>query len=188
MHPLITVLPILQELSAPPTLDYLVNEIGVPRKKLNKPCSDEHLLDIAPELACWVDLSPYLGLKEDEVEAIRSESRTERGKRLKCLREWKNKNGMKATYKALIEALLKCNMASHAEKVCRLLAANPEMPRDASAYGKSTATSSTTDKALASAPTTTNVDPILQQNIMDEIRELEKYDDLVDNPTSHLDN
>ena len=120
-------IPILQ---APPTLDDLVRVTGVPPQKLDKPCSDEHLRDISSNLTQWRTVAPHLGLKEGDIEEIETDARTESQKRSKVLRKWKNKYSFKASYRVLMEALLKCHMANRAEKVCHLLSADPQEPRD----------------------------------------------------------
>ena len=73
----------------------------------------------------------------------------------------------------LIEALLNCHMANHAEKVCHLLTAIPQVPRDdpKPVHDERPASSSTADNT----PTTVN------DSVQKEIHELEKqYDNLVD--------
>ena len=117
-------------MQAPPTLDDLVRVTGVPLQKLDEPCSDEHLITISSDLTQWRTVAPYLGLKESDIEEIETDARTESQKRSKALRKWKNKYSFKATYRVLMEALLKCHMADRAEKVCHLLSADPQEPRD----------------------------------------------------------
>ncbi len=68
--------------------------------------------------------------------------RSEREKRQSFFKEWKQRKGSNATYKALVSALLKINHRDDAEYLCRLL------------QGTSTATASTstTTSTTISAP------------------------------------
>ena len=150
--------------------------IGIPPIKLDEPCSDEHLRDISSDLTCWQELAPYLDLKEAEVEVIELDAKTVNEKRLKALRKWKNKYGFRATYRALTEALLKCHMADHAEKVCRLLVPNPLEPRhdsepvqDKNGAMSTISTSRYTEVSVLEVPSEDRA-----QNLYDEIHELEK--------------
>ena len=103
------------------TLDGLLKEVGVTPSQLDKPCSREHLQDVALFLESWRTVAPHLGLSRTEMEEIERDGREEREKRLKILELWKGKFAFKATYKVLIEVCLKISRADQAEKVCRLL-------------------------------------------------------------------
>ena len=140
---------------------------GVSLQKLDKPCSDEDLITISSDLIQLRTVAPRLGLKEGAIEEIEIDTRTEGEKRLKVLRKWKETYGSRATYRVLIEALLKCNMADLVEKVCCLLVADPQECRD-----------DNRGNALE-APATTNEGSV--QNIFSDIREFEKeFHDLAD--------
>ena len=154
-HPIVySQIPILQELLAPPTLDDLVRVTGVLLQKLDEPCSDEHLITISSDLTQWRAVAPYLGLKEGDIEEIETDARTESQKRSKVLRKWKNKYSFMATYRVLTEVLLKCHMADRAEKVCHLLSADPQVPRDDSVPVHDENTSSATVYVESNIPTT----------------------------------
>ena len=70
----------------------------------------------------WRRVAPYLKLNDSEVDEVDLDGKSELEKRLKTLQKWKRKFAFKATNKRLIEALLECGRADHAEKVCKLLA------------------------------------------------------------------
>ena len=190
---------ILQETLAPPTLNDLVRVTGVLLQKLDEPCSDEHLRTISSDLTHWRTVAPHLGLEDGDIEEIERDARKESEKRPKVLRKWKNKYSFKATYRVLTEALLKCHMADHAEKICCLLVPDPQEPRDDSkpAHGKSAAASSTADNASTSSYTSCTSDVSVLEvpttatanegHLFDEIHKLErKYDDLVDDVEDSL--
>ena len=100
------------------TLDELLKEVGLTPKQLEEKCTNEHLHNIALSLKSWRTLAPHLGL---EVDAVDRDAHGEEEKKQKCLESWKAKFAFKATYRVLVEALLKIGNADQAEEVCRLL-------------------------------------------------------------------
>ena len=103
------------------TLEDCVREFSISVRLLDKRVGDEHLRKVSKFLP-WKRIAPYLELKDFEVEAVDLEGNNEQEKRYKFLQTWKSKFAFKATYKRLIEALLECGRADHAEEVCKLLA------------------------------------------------------------------
>jgi len=108
------------------TLDELCMEVGVTLHQLNKPCSSEHIQDIALFLDSWRNVAPRLGLSDAEVEAAEMDANSEVERRRKILATWSARFAFKAKYRVLIEALLKIGRADQAEKVCRVLV--PQQP------------------------------------------------------------
>ena len=86
------------------SLQELIAYVGISADKLNQQCSDKHISDISLFLTNWQSIAPHLGLTESE-----------------ALQTWKAKYLFKATYRALVDVLLKIGRADFAEKVCRLL-------------------------------------------------------------------
>ena len=113
------------------TLDELLEEVGISPFQLDKPCTSEHLQDIALFLESWRTMAPHLGLSKIQVEEVESNGRAETEKRQKILESWKAKFAFKATYIVLVKALLKTSKADLAERVCRLL------PKEGTFYRKS---------------------------------------------------
>lgn len=66
-------------------------------------------------------MGPELGLTVSEITAINRDAPTHELKKTATLRKWKDKYAWNATYRNLIEALLKCTRAEHAQEVCELL-------------------------------------------------------------------
>ena len=84
----------------------------------SKDVSDEAILEIYPYLLKWKVLANKLGLIQDEVEEIETDSGNDRElMRLYMLRKWKGKQ-RPVTYKVLLEALLKSNLNRTAIHVC----------------------------------------------------------------------
>ena len=103
----------------PPTLDGLVKKLGIPLSLLDQECSDDHLKSISLYLD-WRRVARHLGLDMTDIEEIESK-KTDFEKRLETLQKWQMKYAYMATYKALVEVLLKLGCAGHAVRVCQLL-------------------------------------------------------------------
>ena len=106
------------------TLKELLHIFDIHPVIIDKPTSDDHLCAIALFLHKWRTVAPYLGLSENDLDAIEQEEKDEQVKRLKALQRWKGKFGFKATYKMLLNVLLSLAMADVAENVCLLLKGN----------------------------------------------------------------
>ena len=68
----------------------------------------------------WRRVAPHLGLDKTDIEEIESK-KIESEKRLEMLQKWKLKYSYLATFKVLVQVLLKLRCAEHALKVCKLL-------------------------------------------------------------------
>ena len=99
------------------TLDELLKHVGLTDKQLDETCTHEHLRDIALFLTSWRTLAPQLELSS-EVEAIEKDAHSEKERMQKFLEAWKAKFAFKATYRVLVEALLKIGSADQAQQVC----------------------------------------------------------------------
>ncbi len=102
----------------------ILDHCGVIDAQLKNSCSNEDITAIAGFLVSWRTLAPHLGLDESDEEEIEEDGREEAEKKLKALRKWKSKFAHKATYKVLVEALVKANMAEHAMLVCQVVKAH----------------------------------------------------------------
>jgi len=110
------------------TPDELLKEVGISPTQLNKPCTREHLQDIALFLESWRTVARHLGLSKVQVEDVECDASAEKEKRQAFLESWKAKLGFKATYMVIVEALLKMGRADQAEQVCRVLV--PQQPKE----------------------------------------------------------
>ena len=92
-------------------------------ERINKLCSDSHLVLIANSIADWRTVSPCLGLTEAEENAILGSSPySVPAQKIAMLRKWKQKRGAKATYNRLCHVFDKCNRDDLVENVKRILA------------------------------------------------------------------
>ena len=93
----------------------------VSKKTLKKPCSDEHIVEIANKVTSWRSIAPYLGLTAVDEENIVQNHRDVQIQRREMLRTWKQQFGSEATYSSLAEALYKAKRVDLVEKVVELL-------------------------------------------------------------------
>ena len=95
---------------------------SVPKETLQKPCSDEHIVEIASEALRWKCIASHLQLSEIDVEDIETYSPKDApSQRIKMLKTWKDKFGAKATYKVLASAFYKDKQVHLVEKIVTLL-------------------------------------------------------------------
>ena len=103
-----------------PTPQDLYDRFRISEHALNGELSEEHL----QEVSHFIDhntLGPELGLTSQDMKDINLDERAEDLRRAATLRKWKEVYAFNATYRKLIEALLKCRKADQAVKVCELL-------------------------------------------------------------------
>ena len=98
--------------------------IGISQEQLKQPVTDEHILEISLKMTKWEDWASALQLSETQIEDV-DDHRTMHRKRLAVLQVWQESLGSTATYKKLIDALLKFKMRKMAEFVCSLLKPAP---------------------------------------------------------------
>ena len=107
------------------TAETIAEATDVPKAKLDLECSEHHVIDTSLFLKSWRTLAPHLKLVDTDIEEIDQDGRTEQEKRLKTLQKWRERFIFRATYKILMEALLKTGRADHARRVCCLLRTIP---------------------------------------------------------------
>lgn len=103
----------LQDLTAkfPPSQDRLDEEV-----------SEEHLRVMSRIIVDHETVGLELGLTVPELAEINHDATTLERQKMYMLRKWKQKFALKATYRQLIEALLRCCRGEDAQNVCKLLA------------------------------------------------------------------
>ena len=104
-----------------------MREYNLTEEQLNVECTDEHILQVGETIA-WKAVGNYL-LTPVELEDIETDGHNEPDRRHKMLRKWKQKCSSKATYKALIEAMLKAKRRDQAGGVCALIPPQPPQQR-----------------------------------------------------------
>ena len=102
-----------------PSLEDLLKDI--PPEKLNQPCRDDHLSEIALSITDWQSIAPFLGLTEAEIEEIEGDRAKTRPQKIAMLWKWRNRSGRKATYRKLVKVFWKLKRADLVEEVHELL-------------------------------------------------------------------
>ena len=87
---------------------------------LNKPVSDEHILEIRKSFP-WRDVGEYLLGRGARFNDIDRDGHNESEKRRLTLDKWQEGLGDDATYAKLIEAMVKAGKIKDASKVCCLI-------------------------------------------------------------------
>ena len=98
----------------------VANEIGLAADELSKPCDNNIIPSLADCFSQWEVIFGSL-LNEIDLGDEDKENTTGVKKRIAALRKWKARNGCEATYKVLVDALLKRGERYQAENLCRIL-------------------------------------------------------------------
>ena len=104
--------------AAKPSLELLKD---VPPEKLDEPCKDEHLCEIALSITDWQSIAPFLGLTEAEESDIEKNCDKAMIQKIKMLRKWREKFGRQATYRKLANVFTKLKHAGLVEELCDLI-------------------------------------------------------------------
>ena len=81
-----------------------MSESDISVELLETPVSDQDVATISKYLTKWEDLSPFLGLTQQDETNIRNTYRDYSDQKRQALRKWKEMKGDAATYWALITA------------------------------------------------------------------------------------
>ena len=108
------------------TPEQVAQELGLEATVLGRPCDDGSLPTLAYYVHPWRLVFANL-LTEVDLADVDSENacRLEEEKRLCCLRKWKTRCGSRATFKAIIEAVLSTGSKKEAELICQYLLRRP---------------------------------------------------------------
>ena len=110
-------------MSSTVTMEELIRRItGIRQEMLLSPCIEKQLWNIAKKLSEWRLAAPWLGFEQADVDAWERDARhDEEGKRHLMLTKWRQRNGSRATYKALAEVLLQVGRTDLAESLLTAL-------------------------------------------------------------------
>ena len=93
----------------------------VPLEKLDQPCRDDHLSEIALSVTSRKSIAPFLGFTKAEEENIEKDCGENETQKIAMLRKWKKTFGRKATYRKLGKVFFKLERTDLVEKMCELL-------------------------------------------------------------------
>ena len=100
----------------------LAQKLGLRLEILSQPCEKELFRRVLIDYVHpWYQVFSYL-LDEADIKAIEYDFTTDDGgKRMAAFNKWKEEKGDEATYKSLIQAVLKYDRRDEAEKICETL-------------------------------------------------------------------
>ena len=104
----------------------VANGVGLAASELSKPCDNNIITSLADCFSQWRVIFGSL-LIELDLNDIDKENTREEEKRIAALRKWKTRNGSKATYKVLVDALLNRGERDQAEILCCKILADHSM-------------------------------------------------------------
>ena len=89
---------------AEPNLHSILASRQLTLDALHLKCSENHLAIIAQSITSWKQLSPFLGLTQQDEDDIQSDNTRNAERKLAMLRRWREKYGDEATYFRLADA------------------------------------------------------------------------------------
>ena len=101
----------------------LLQQCGLQGAWLEREIARDHFQELSCYLTEWRELAPWLYISDTEITNIDLENIYGRAgaKRVSFLKRWKQKRCAKATYLALVEALLNIKRVEDARGLCQLL-------------------------------------------------------------------
>ncbi len=109
------------------TVSELARVTGITESELDKPCTDDDLLEISLLIVQWRTLGPHLGLEQFDIVALEHNLSEEGERPLGSLQRWRDKKSYHATYAVLVNALLRLGWTEIARKVVSLLAPDSDV-------------------------------------------------------------
>ena len=89
---------------AEPNLHSILSSRQLTVDALRRKCSENHLAIIAQSIASWKQLSPFLGLTQQDEDDIQHDNTRNAERKMAMLRRWREKYGDEATYFRLADA------------------------------------------------------------------------------------
>ena len=105
----------------PVTIEELAEEAGLALQCLDKTFHEEHARLLAEFCNPWENIGYHLKLTKDEISGIKDDKGTTDLRRIAMLETWSEKFAHKATYRVLIEALIRSKRAKQALNLCQTL-------------------------------------------------------------------
>ena len=102
-----------------PSLQSLLKHI--PPTKLDSPCKDEHLCEVALFITDWPSIAPYLKLTDVDQEEIQKGHGSVKSQKIAMLRKWKQKHGSDATYRELARTFWRLDRRDLVEELCKVI-------------------------------------------------------------------
>ena len=103
------------------TIEELIEKVKIRKEILDRECSDRDLTALTQFCDNWRLIGHHLGL-EKYLNDINRDNASEEEKRFALLRRWKQVFDFRATYRMLVEALMKCGNVQSARKLMEYIA------------------------------------------------------------------
>ena len=104
-------------------------------KILNRTCSSELLPRIALIIGDWKVIGPFLSISTDTIDEIDEQEKNVRRKKIALLNTWKTREGEKATYLKLVQALQYLQRQDIIDNIIEMVKDVPIPPEDARQRG-----------------------------------------------------
>ena len=102
--------------------DDIAAKIGLQAEMLDLSCEESSFLSLSDFVHPWrlvfTELLPPLDLSDIDAENC---GMSEKEKRVASLQKWKSRYGTEATYRVIIQSVLKCGRINNAEGICQHL-------------------------------------------------------------------
>ena len=153
----------------------LAHRAGISLQDLEEECRDHHLLDFAGLCDPWELVGYHLKLTQPQINAIKEDynSHGAEMKRIMVLRKWKE-TVLTCTYRALVEAFLKCNKAQQALTVCEAVKVHLSTTRDNEGQGQRREETSPQQIAHHDG-TAASIQSPVNRAITESLRELDRH-------------
>ena len=150
----------------------LAHKVGINLQDLDEECRDHHLLDFAALCDPWELVGYHLKLTQPQINAIKEDynSHGAEMKRIMVLRKWKE-SVLTCTYRALVDAFLKCNNAQQALTVCEAVKVHLSTTRDDEGQGQRREETSTQQIAHHDGAAASPVNEAIRESL----RELDRH-------------
>ena len=103
------------------SLDDILAKQGLKREDVDKECSQAIRFEIAMKITDWKMAGHYLSIPSQTLRDIKIENETEDERRIVLLQTWHKREGRKATYYRLLEALHRLHRRDLVEDLCGLI-------------------------------------------------------------------
>ena len=100
----------------------IAGRVGLRPGTLDTPVKESAFLSLANFVDPW-RLVFFDLLAPTDISDVDAENRSEQEKRVACLRKWKSRNGAEATYRVIVQSVVKCGHVDSAEAICKQLLA-----------------------------------------------------------------
>ena len=106
-------------MASPMTIQILAAHCGISEAYLETEVRREHFPQISHSLTQWELLSPLMDISPADMDSIKGDNHKEEVKKVSFLEVWKQKMSFKATYRVLVESLLKIKRVDDAKGICK---------------------------------------------------------------------